>query len=136
MVLAGIEEELRTNKAESQEVPPHLHIEHVMPRAWHGTWEPPEPTHDGGDAAANRDRAIHTIGNLTLVNGRLNSALSNGPWATKRAALADHSVLFLNKRLVNEGPEVWDESAIEERARWLCKKAAMVWPHVAGAKVG
>ena len=42
---------------------------------------------DGEDPAAARDRIIHAIGNLTLVSKRLNPALSNAPWADKRAAL-------------------------------------------------
>ena len=129
MVLEGIEEEVRTNKAESREVYGTLHIEHVMPQTWPPNWPLPDDVADGGEAVANRDRAIHTIGNLTLVNGRLNAALSNAPWASKRETLSDHSVLFLNKRLVNKGPEVWDEAAIEKRARWLHKQAVKIWPH-------
>ena len=136
MVLAGIEEELRTNKAESREVPGGLHIEHVMPQAWHPNWPLPDDITDDEAAAANRDRVIHTIGNLTLVNGRLNSSLSNAPWDSKRETLADHSVLFLNKRLVNKGPDVWDEDAIEERAKWLHKRAVRIWPHAADIQVG
>ena len=126
MVLTGIEEQLRTDKAETQEVPENLQIEHVMPQAWHANW--PLPDDDGEETTAHRERAIHTIGNLTLVNGRLNSSLSNAPWNNKRETLADHSVLFLNKRLVNKGPQVWDEDAIEKRAKWLHKKAVKVWP--------
>ena len=128
MVLTGIEEHLRTPKAESPVVPKDLHIEHVMPQAWLEHWPLPA-LGDGGEAIANRNRVIHTIGNLTLVNGRLNPALSNGAWSEKRRALAEHSVMFLNKRLVNDGPEVWDEHAIEDRARWLHERAAEVWPH-------
>ena len=136
MVLAGIEEELRTNKAESREVPGNLHIEHVMPQAWHLNWPLPDDVAGDGETVAKRDRAIHTIGNLTLVNSRLNSSLSNAPWGSKRKTLADHSVLFLNKRLVNEGPEVWDETAIERRAKWLHEQAVKIWPHRSDIKVG
>ena len=127
MVLTGIEEQLRTERAETQEAPHDLHIEHIMPQEWHANW----PLPDGSDSEAipHRDRTIHMIGNLTLVNNRLNSAMSHAPWDIKRKKLADHSVLFLNKELVNEGPQVWDETAIEERARWLCEKAIKVWPH-------
>ena len=85
-----------------------------------------------GEATANRNRAVHTIGNLTLVNKRLNSSLSNGPWREKRAALADHSVMFLSKPLVHGGPEIWDEHAIEARAKWLHAHAVKVWPHADG----
>ena len=136
MVLVGIEEELRTNKAESREVLDNLHIEHVMPQAWHSNWPLPDDVAGDGEAVAERDRAIHTIGNLTLVNGRLNSSLSNAPWDSKRETLADHSVLFLNKWLVNEGPEVWDETAIEKRAKWLHERAVKIWPHRGDIEVG
>ena len=129
MVLEGIEGALRTKKAESPIVPSHLHIEHVMPQTWHPNWPLPAEVAEDEEAVADRDRAIHTIGNLTLVNGRLNSSLSNAPWDRKRETLADHSVLFLNKRLVNKGPKVWDEAAIEKRAKWLHKRAVRIWPH-------
>ena len=127
MVLTGIEEQLRTNKAETQKVPEGLHIEHIMPQAWHHNWRLPDSAED--EAANRRDRSIHTIGNLTLVNGRLNASLSNDPWDKKRNTLADHSVLFLNKELVNNGPDIWDELAIKRRADWLHLKAVKIWPH-------
>ena len=127
MVLTGIEGQLRTVKSETQEASPNLQIEHIMPQAWSTNW--PLPSDHDADATARRDRAIHTIGNLTLVNGRLNPSLSNAPWDTKRKAFADHSVLFLNKRLVNDGPQCWDENAVEDRARWLHNQAIKVWPH-------
>ena len=136
MVLAGIEEELRTDKAESREVLGTLHIEHVMPQAWRQNWPLPDDVTDDGEAATKRDRAIHTIGNLTLVNNRLNSSLSNAPWDRKRKTLADHSVLFLNKRLVNKGPDIWDETAIEKRAKWLHKWAVKIWPQSGDIEVG
>ena len=129
MVLEGIEEELRTNKAESQDVPDKLHIEHIMPLTWHHNWPLPNDVAGDEEAIGNRNQAIHTIGNLTLVNGRLNSSLSNAPWDRKRGTLADHSVLFLNKQLVNKGPDTWDETAIEKRAKWLYKRAVNIWPH-------
>lgn len=132
MVLTGIEEQLRTDMAESQEVPKNLHIEHIMPQAWHRNWSLPGGEEDDSDAATYRDQSIHTIGNLTLVNGRLNSSLSNAPWESKRETLGDHSVLFLNKQLVNKGPEIWDEQAIEKRAGWLHNKAVKIWPHADG----
>lgn len=131
MVLTGIEEHLRTPKAESSDAPKDLHIEHIMPQAWHEHW-PLFSGADAGEATAQRNRAVHTIGNLTLVNGRLNPSLSNAPWNKKRKALAEHSVMFLNKRLVNDGPEIWDEQAIEHRAKWLHEQAVEVWPHAKG----
>ena len=136
MVLEGIEEALRTNKAESGDVPGNLQIEHVMPQTWHPHWPLSKDVAADVEAIDRRDRVIHTIGNLTLVNGRLNPALSNAPWKSKRKTLADHSVLFLNKRLVNKGPDVWDEAAIEKRGKWLGKRAVKIWPHASNVPTG
>ena len=127
MVLAGIEEQMRTSKAELQQVPHDLQIEHVMPQAWQQHW-PLSDAENEDQAFDHRNRMIHTIGNLTLVNRSLNPALSNASWGDKRKELANHSVLFLNKWLVNEGPAVWDEREIEQRAESLHRAAVQVWP--------
>ena len=127
MLLTAIEGQLRTKMAETSEVPENLHIEHIMPQKWSANWPP--PLGGEGDAVARRERAIHTIGNLTLANNRLNAELSNAPWHEKRGTLADHSVLFLNKHLVNDGPQAWTEDTIEGRGKWLYRIAARVWPH-------
>ena len=129
MVLEGIEEELRTEMAEEKEAPRSLQIEHILPQAWNAkNW--PLPEQDDGEAAfKRRERAIHTIGNLTLVTGKLNKELSNASWDNKRKALDRHSVLVLNRHLVNTGDrQVWDADTIEERAKWLYGKAVRIWP--------
>lgn len=129
MVLEGIEEQLRGRLAESREVPSNLHIEHVMPQAWRDNWPLAEDSDGGIEATkADRDRAIHTIGNLTLVNGRLNTTLSNAPWRKKRETLAEYSTLYLNKRLVKKAPHDWNEDAIRKRGAWIHKQFVKVWP--------
>lgn len=129
LILQGIEGELRTIMAESQTVPRNLNIEHVMPQGWSHYW-PLQGTVDSEDMAiARRNRLIHSIGNLTLVTGRLNSALSNAPWVQKRETLGHHSVLFLNKDLLENAPSDWDETTIADRGRRLHRAAVRVWPH-------
>ncbi len=129
MVLEAIEAELRTNKAETQSVPRGLTIEHIMPQSWQGRWPIPAGVAAEPRSVDNRNRIVHSIGNLTLVNTPLNSTLSNAPWTEKRQTLNAHTVLFLNKTLLEEAPAVWDEAAIEQRARRLCQVAIQVWPH-------
>ena len=127
MVLTGIEEQLRIDhQAETKEVSSNLQIEHIMPQAWQVNW--PLSGQQDADAEARRERAIQTIGNLTLLNGPLNLGASNYAWNTKREKLADHSVLFLNRYLVDEGPRIWNEDGIQERARWLHEIATKIWP--------
>ena len=111
--------------AEEQNVPRNLTIEHLMPQSWRDNYPPTS----GIDAEA-RESIIHTIGNLTLVNRPLNSAMSNAPWIGKREEMKKHSTLFLNKDVVDDGNRfVWDEIAIAERARRLCRTAIKVWPY-------
>ena len=127
IVLEGIEDGLRTDKAGDQSVARDLTIEHVMPRGWRsGDWKLPADVEDKETASSNRDHLVHTMGNLTLARGSLNTSLSNRPWEEKRAELHDHITLFLNKDLVKE-PE-WNEERIEARARQLAQVAMEVWP--------
>ena len=127
MVLEGVEGQLRTPLTEQSQPDHNLSIEHVMPQHWQQHW----PLDiDGADSqeAARRARMIHAIGNLTLVMQRLNATVSNGPWTAKRDALGEHSVLFLNKDLLDHAGDEWDEAAIEERGRRLAGLAAAAWP--------
>ncbi len=129
IVLEGIEEDLRTIMAEGQTVQRNLTIEHIMPQGWRLSWPLPAYTADRDKASRDRDNLIHSMGNLTLVNRRLNSRLSNVRWEQKKADLRNHSVLFLNKTLLDTAPDVWDEDAIQKRAIKMCQSAARVWPY-------
>jgi len=107
-----------------------LQIEHVMPQNWQQYWPMTEVT----ITPAERDLALHGIGNLTLVSERLNPSLSNGPWAHpddvalgKREALRKHSRLELNRRLL-EQHQNWDEAGMLARAEELFKVAREIWP--------
>ena len=128
LVLEGVEQELRTSMTEQQDVPRNLTIEHVMPQAWREHWAPPTSEVGAEEPATERDRIIHSLGNLTLVNERLNPHLSNGPWSEKREALGQHSVLFLNKELLGGSSlDRWDEETIRSRGERLAEVAAKVW---------
>jgi hypothetical protein len=102
-------------------------IEHVMPRKWPTHWPLPEGLRGDGD----RDRIIHTFGNLTLLTGRLNSKVSNGPWlgsGGKRAGLQEHDVLLLNRELLKKAGDEWTDEAIRVRTRDLAEVIIQIWP--------
>ena len=129
LILEGIEGQLRSSpKTDDQSVPRNLTIEHVMPQSWAQNW--PVPDDDEKDERTRqRNQLIHTIGNLTLINGRLNASLSNAAWESKRKTLARHSTLLLNHRLLDESEcKDWDEDFIQERSRRMAKLVAEVWP--------
>jgi hypothetical protein len=132
MVLEALEDSLRTPKTEEEHcVRGALTIEHILPQTWQEHWALPTGE-DAFAAAITRERLLHSVGNLTLVNGRLNPALSNGAWGQKRQILAEHTVLHLNKQLlVAFGDEDWDEERIKERGVTLAGAAMNIWPSAA-----
>ena len=125
LVLEGIESRLRSAKAEQTDVPQNLTIEHLMPVSWEAKWPLPDGI-ENEESRRERNRIVHTIGNLTLVTQSLNSALSNDRWEVKREELLKHSVLNLNSELMNEGH--WDEEAIRARSRRMARLIADCWP--------
>lgn len=103
-----------------------LAIEHVMPRKWATSW----PLKDTNHTEAERDSLIHTLGNLTLLTGKLNSKVSNGPWlgkGGKREGLEGHDVLLLNRDLLRKGGENWTEEVIRIRTKELIDAILQIW---------
>lgn len=112
-----------------------LHIEHVMPRKWQGTW-PMDPS-NGGEA--ERDQRLHTLGNLTLLTGKLNSRVSNGPWlgaGGKKEALEKHDVLLMNRELVKAAGNSWSDSQIVQRTQTMIDAILSIWPAPPGHRSG
>lgn len=126
MILEGMELQRRDNgKTEKLVLPKHLSIEHIMPTGWTDpNWPLPDDTEEAKEL---RQRLIHTIGNLTLVTGPLNSSLSNDPWSKKVHTLQKHSILLLNADL--QKTEEWNEASIQNRDRELFELARDVWPY-------
>lgn len=129
MLLRAIEEEYLTENKYGEPVLhfdfSKLQIEHVMPQKWQLHWQ---LASDGGAEA--RENALHGIGNLTLLSGALNPALSNAPWESlngmsKRSGLAEHSMLKMNQKLIQHSH--WDQDAIKKRALELFDVAKKVW---------
>jgi hypothetical protein len=132
MVLETLEDDLRTPKTEQEHVARGtLTIEHILPQTWIDHWPLPADV-DQVEASLDRNRLLHSLGNLTLVNNKLNPSLSNCAWRTKAGALADYSILHLNKNLLSSFTEKdWNEAAIRERGESLAEAAARIWPQAA-----
>jgi hypothetical protein len=110
-----------------------LAIEHVMPRKWLAHW----PLQDGTEA--DRERIIHTLGNLTLLTGKLNSKVSNGPWlggGGKREGLEAHDVLLLNRELLKKARDRWTDEGIRVRTQELAEVIIQIWPVPLGHRSG
>jgi hypothetical protein len=138
MLLEAIEDSLRSPMGEGQPCPRNLTVEHVLPQGWREHW--------GGDisgdavAELRRESLVHVLGNLTLVNQKLNPAMSNRPWTAQEAAarglgdqgkrdyLLAHSELKLNARLVSGHESGWSETDIQARTEALVERIATIWP--------
>ncbi|WP_425287174.1 HNH endonuclease family protein [Pseudomonas linyingensis] len=84
-------EALGNAEGEAGEQPTALAIEHILLQKWDEHWPLPkteQKSPQGRQAfAEQRERLKHTLGNLTLVAGSLNPALSRSPWEVKMAEL-------------------------------------------------
>lgn len=139
MILEALEDQLRgisrTSKGDSEQRCPRrtLTIEHLVPQ----TWEPYWPL-TVGESEEGRNRLVQTVGNLTLLTGKLNSKVSNGPWEGvdgKRKALQGHSSLLLNARLESDYGADWSAQRILARSATLSRLILEVWPTPNGHKV-
>ncbi|MBO1753732.1 DUF262 domain-containing protein [Allobranchiibius sp. CTAmp26] len=143
VVLEALELQMRTQRHEAVTVPTKLSVEHVMPQAWRSHWDP-EPKLSP-EEAADRDRLVNTLGNLTLVTSELNGTLSHRPWTDiataplkttgenkglgKRSLLNKYSVLLLTREIVDHHAEAWTDEDIRARATQLSGVLCHVWPH-------
>ncbi|MCY3695907.1 MAG: DUF262 domain-containing HNH endonuclease family protein [Chloroflexi bacterium] len=128
LVLAGLEREMISSMAGNPSVPRGLHVEHLMPQGW-GPEEWPLPSETAPEEAEQvRSQAIITLGNLTLLNARLNSSASNRAWKVKREKIQESDNLFLNRRLLRESGDQWSEVDIEDRGRWIGDMVVKIWP--------
>jgi hypothetical protein len=130
MALTAVEQSLYSTKSDIVAIPSSLSLEHLIPQAWEENW--PIPTgltqEEEQVALETRERAVHRLGNLTLVAGGLNSSLSNETWMKKQRGLNAESRLLLNARLIEEHPERLDEVAVAERTAWLVTRFCEIWP--------
>ncbi|MBT0995529.1 DUF262 domain-containing protein [Cellulomonas sp. DKR-3] len=130
-VLLALDAAATGPRAELVEHKHKLSIEHLLPQSWRDNWPLPDEERAAEREAEAREALLHTIGNLALVTGPLNSALSNGSWPTKRAAILEHSAFTLNRTL----PTDWGTWRIEERSKRLTEIAVELWPRPASGLV-
>jgi hypothetical protein len=149
-ILKRIEQAQRSRFSEDVTINSPLTVEHILPRQWFATW----PLKDGsfvdgefardarqhqllglhldprGMEAAQRENLIDTFGNLTLLTSPLNASVSNGPFASKKASICDHSALRLNRYF--NSLDSWGEGAILKRGEELLADAISVWSRPSG----
>lgn len=148
-ILKCVEENMRTKFDEVTVATSNLSIEHILPQKWSehwplstGNYAPHESVWEAlhqeielddetKSLMQERQRAVNTLGNLTLVTQALNPSISNGAWEVKKARLGK-SLLALNRDIAEK--ELWDEAAITERASVLATNINQIWPYADAEK--
>jgi len=112
--------EMAQRQTEEMQInPPNkVHVEHIYPQK-------PE----AGQRWANHDQQINRIGNLSLLDKRINSSIRNGPFAAKKAHYAK-SEIVMTKALAEL--EDWTHESIAVRQTTLGGMVSAVWPIVSG----
>jgi hypothetical protein len=94
--------------------PSKVHVEHIYPQT-------PEP----GAKWAQHDQVINRMGNLSLLDKRLNSAIKNGSFAAKKASYAA-SEIIITKELGDI--DDWSVDRIAARQAAFANLAPTIWP--------
>lgn len=119
-------------------------LEHILPQSWEEHWST-VPVYDEKNAIiGNSDEAkkvrykkLLSIGNMTLLNSRLNSSLRNYKFERKvegegrKRGIRDYSDLWITKEDItenyNKGQKTWDERRINERTKNLSQEILNIW---------
>lgn len=142
-LLRRLSDTYMSSKQEQISIDGALTVEHILPQSWLDYW----PLQDGSrglttqelwsataddsraDATRQRNTALQTLGNLTILTQPLNASVSNSAWKDKKPALLTASLLPINQQLHTF--DHWDESAIATRSKGLFERALQVWPRPA-----
>lgn len=122
LILQWLEESYRPKEVVD---PTGLTIEHVLPQTLTETVRHEFAAGLAGDAdvAAEHERIVHTLGNLTLTG--YNSELSNRPFSAKKAMLAA-SGLRMNQEIADH--PAWSVDEIGARGAALAERIINLWP--------
>ncbi len=128
-VLRAIDTAMQSKKSEIQILKKGLTIEHLLPQHWQKHWPLVQSERESDEAfaerIADRNRLLHTIGNLTILNSSLNPLVSNGGFKSKKREILRHSKLNINLFLADE--DDWDEKRIRARGEKLCRLFLKIW---------
>ena len=106
-----------------------LNIEHVMPQGWESSkgrklWTLPENDYDR--KARERDKSLHSIGNLTLLHRDANNLAANQSFLNKKPIYK----IYSNLKITHEIREydAWDVAQIRKRSGDMYERFCEVWP--------
>lgn len=145
-ILLEVEKSIRGGKQEKVKfLNDGLTIEHVLPQKWYEYWMldgetiseeefeisvhavMTEENKDGKyHRIENRNRLLHTFGNLTILTSSLNPSVSNSSFDLKKQEIGAQSTVLLNTYFQNKTD--WNEEEIKARGKYLFEQIRKIWP--------
>ena len=114
-------------------------LEHIMPQKWMQNWKDVtsydiegNEVEDAEEIERVRSHAIYEIGNMTLLNSKLNTSISNSAFFDKvngkhgRKGIKNLADLRLTREVIDNNTE-WNELRIYERTAVFEKKIRDIW---------
>jgi hypothetical protein len=92
-------------------------LEHILPEHPGEDWSDIDET--------KQERLIYRIGNLTILESKINRGIGNQGFALKREAYAESSLQI--SQAIAEHYDSWDEQKIDSRQKQLANVAAGIW---------
>ena len=133
----------KSDKYDTKILQCNYQLEHILPQKWDKTWKSVPFVDDNNkvikdelEGTKNRDLKKYSLGNMTLLNGRLNASISNDTFVKKvdkdgKKGLDHFSSLSITKDdIIKDNYEVdktWNEYKISEREKKLGKEILEIW---------
>ena len=108
-----------SGNVETQMVSSGVEVEHILPQSPNDSWK----EHMGG-TDEDISEARYRLGNLTLMNERLNKTAAARPFSEKKKQY-EQSKIGITRSLVDY--EQWSYQAIESRQRDFAERAKSIW---------
>lgn len=117
-------------------------LEHIMPQKWETNWKDVPYVDENGNALPDNDESkskryekIYSLGNMTLLSGRLNASISNDTFKKKmegngkKKGVKDYSSLSITKEVVEiyDNNKIWNEKTISDREKDLADEVVVLW---------
>lgn len=122
----------------------NFQLEHILPQKWEQNWMSVPYVDKNGNTLPNDENSkkkryskVYSLGNMTLLNGRLNASVSNNDFqkkmegGSKKKGVIKYSSLSVTKDdLVDQvynKKKIWNEQSITEREKYLGDEIISLW---------
>lgn len=119
-------------------------LEHIMPQKWEDNWKDVVYVDENGNILPDNEKSkadryikIYSLGNMTLLNGRLNASIGNKDFKTKmegmgrKKGVIKYSSLSVTKddlvKKIYRQNKQWNEQTIIEREKYLGDEIIALW---------